>query len=103
MATSDLLIIAAKRLRDAVAEMRFAMPVAHVYDPLVYAWRAHEIYLRRYGNGPKRVLFPGLNPVPLGMAQTGAPFDEIGPVRRGLGIHVCIAHAGAEHRTHRQP
>jgi single-strand selective monofunctional uracil DNA glycosylase len=55
MATSDLLIIAAKRLRDAVAEMRFAEPVAHVYNPLIYAWRAHEIYLRRYGNSPRRV------------------------------------------------
>ena len=56
MTTSDLLIIAAKRLRDAVAEMRFAVPVVHVYNPLIYAWRAHEIYLRRYGNSPKRVL-----------------------------------------------
>jgi len=68
VATSDLLILAAKRLRHAVAEMRFATPVTHVYNPLIYAWRAHEIYLRRYGNSPKRVLFLGMNPGPFGMA-----------------------------------
>src|SRR5258708_12612094 len=97
MATSDLLIIAAKRLRDAVAEMRFAAPVAHVYDPLIYAWRAHEIYLRRYGNSPKRVLFLGMNPGPFGMAQTGVPFGQIAAVRDCLGIHARIDHARDEH------
>ncbi|PYK42166.1 MAG: single-stranded DNA-binding protein, partial [Verrucomicrobia bacterium] len=59
MATSDSLIMAAKRLREAVAVLRFTAPVAHVYNPLIYAWRAHEMYLRRYGNGRKRVLFLG--------------------------------------------
>ena len=48
MATSDSLVTAAKRLRDAVAELRFAAPVTHVYNPLIYAWRAHAMYLRRY-------------------------------------------------------
>src|SRR5213592_4310907 len=66
MATSGLLITAAKRLRDAVAGLRYAAPVTHVYNPLIYAWRAHEMYLRRYGNGRKRVLFLGMNPGPLG-------------------------------------
>src|SRR5436305_8869796 len=64
MATSDSLVTAAKRLRDAVAELRFAAPVTHVYNPLIYAWRAHEMYLRRYGNGRKRVHFmrtPGVD------------------------------------------
>jgi len=37
--------------------MRFAAPVAHVYNPLIYAWRAHEIYLRRYANSPSARYF----------------------------------------------
>ena len=97
MATSDSLIIAAKRLRDAVDELRFAAPVAHVYNPLNYAWRAHEMYLRRYGNSCKRVLFLGMNPGPFGMAQTGVPFGQIAAVRDWLGIHARIDHARDEH------
>ena len=77
--------------------MRFAVPVAHVYNPLIYAWRAHEIYLRRYGNSPKRVLFLGMNPGPFGMAQTGVPFGQIAAVRDWLGIHARIDHARDEH------
>ena len=50
---------AAKRLRHAVNKLRFATPVAHVYNPLDYAWAAHEAYLQRYANGKKRVLFLG--------------------------------------------
>jgi single-strand selective monofunctional uracil DNA glycosylase len=51
------LIAAAQRLRDAVDQLSFAAPITHVYNPLGYAWRAHQIYLRRHGKGPKRVLF----------------------------------------------
>src|SRR5216110_2838913 len=97
MATSDSLIIAAKRLRDAVAEMRFAAPVAHVYHPLIYAWRAHEIYLRRYGDSRKRVLFLGMNPGPFGMAQTGVPFGQVAAVRDWLDIETKIDRPPNEH------
>jgi len=97
VARSDLLILAAKRLRDAVAELRFAAPVAHVYNPLIYAWRAHAIYLRRYGNRRKRVLFLGMNPGPFGMAQTGVPFGQIAAVRDWLGIQTRIDHWPDEH------
>src|SRR5438067_814665 len=41
------LLASARRLRDAVDDLTFAPPVTHVYNPLRYAWRAHEIYLRR--------------------------------------------------------
>jgi single-strand selective monofunctional uracil DNA glycosylase len=97
MATSDSLIMAAKRLRDTVAKLKFAAPVSHVYNPLIYAWRAHEMYLRRYGNGRKRVLFLGMNPGPFGMTQTGIPFGQIAAVRDWLGIQVRIDHAPDEH------
>jgi single-strand selective monofunctional uracil DNA glycosylase len=91
------LIAAARRLRDAVDKLTFAAPVTHVYNPLRYAWRAHELYLRRYANTPKRVLFLGMNPGPFGMAQTGVPFGQIAAVRDWLGITAQIDRPPHEH------
>src|SRR3982750_173533 len=91
------LVAAARTLRDAVDKLTFAAPVTHVYNPLRYAWRAHEIYLRRYGSSPKRVLFLGMNPGPFGMAQTGIPFGEVAAVRDWLGIRVDIAPPAVTH------
>jgi single-strand selective monofunctional uracil DNA glycosylase len=66
--------------------LRFGPPVTHVYNPLVYAWPTHREYLVRYGKGPKRVVFVGMNPGPFGMAQTGVPFGEVAAVRGWLGL-----------------
>ena len=90
MSTSESLIAAAQRLNRAVGKLKFSPPVAQVYDPLRYAWRAHELYLGRYGNGIKRVVFLGMNPGPFGMAQTGIPFGQIAAVRDWLGIQAKI-------------
>jgi single-strand selective monofunctional uracil DNA glycosylase len=95
------LLAAARRLRDAVDKLTFAAPVTHVYNPLRYAWRAHEIYLRRYGDGPKRVLFLGMNPGPFGMAQTGVPFGQIAAVRDWLDIETKIDRPPNEHPKRR--
>jgi single-strand selective monofunctional uracil DNA glycosylase len=94
---SQPLVESAKRLRDAVGKLRFAPPVSHVYNPLDYAWAAHEAYLRRFGNSHKRVLFLGMNPGPFGMAQTGVPFGEISSVRDWLGINEKIGKPALEH------
>jgi single-strand selective monofunctional uracil DNA glycosylase len=94
---SDSLIDSAKRLRDAVGKLRFAPPVSHVYNPLDYAWAAHEAYLSRYGGTRKRILFLGMNPGPFGMAQTGVPFGEIAAVRDWLGIHEKVGKPALEH------
>jgi single-strand selective monofunctional uracil DNA glycosylase len=91
------LIDSAKRLRDAVDKLRFAPPVSHVYNPLEYAWAAHEAYLRQYGGAGKRVIFLGMNPGPFGMAQTGVPFGEISAVRDWLGIEEKIGKPALEH------
>ncbi|MCA9576127.1 MAG: hypothetical protein R3B40_30465 [Polyangiales bacterium] len=66
--------------------LTFAPPVAHVYNPLTYAWAPHERYLTRYGKGPKRVVLVGMNPGPFGMGQTGVPFGDVSMVRDFLGI-----------------
>jgi single-strand selective monofunctional uracil DNA glycosylase len=80
------LIAAARELAAEVDRLKFVEPVAHVYNPLIYAWTPHEEYLRRFGAGPKRVVFLGMNPGPFGMMQTGVPFGEITAVRDWLGI-----------------
>jgi single-strand selective monofunctional uracil DNA glycosylase len=95
--TSDSLITATQRLSDMVENLTFAAPVSYVYNPLKYAWRAHETYLRRYGNGLKRVLFLGMNPGPFGMAQTGVPFGQVAAVRDWLGIQAKIDKPPHEH------
>ena len=91
------LVAAARGLRDAVDKLRFAPPVTHVYNPLRYAWASHEIYLRRYGDGPKRVLFLGMNPGPFGMAQTGIPFGQVAAVRDWLKIETPVDRPPGEH------
>ena len=82
---------AALRLSQALHGLRFDWPVTHVYNPLDYAWAAHQTYLNRFGAGPKRVVFLGMNPGPYGMAQTGVPFGEIAAVRDWMGISTPVA------------
>ncbi|BDV44717.1 single-strand selective monofunctional uracil DNA glycosylase [Geotalea uraniireducens] len=91
-----LATIAADLAAD-LERLSFSPPVAHVYNPLVYARAPHEEYLRRYGAGPKEALFVGMNPGPWGMAQTGVPFGEIAAVTGWLGINGPVAHPAGEH------
>ncbi len=95
-AQSTALIDAARRLSAAVDAMRFAPPVSHIYNPLDYAWTPHEIYLRRFGAGHKRVIFLGMNPGPFGMAQCGIPFGEIATARDWLGIEAPVGKPAVE-------
>lgn len=97
MTTEQQLIQAAQTLCAAAAKLRFAPPVTHVYNPLLYAWQGHETYLRRFGRGPKEVIFLGMNPGPFGMAQTGVPFGEIGAVRDWMKIQAEIGRPAREH------
>lgn len=95
--SADALIEAARGLLREVAVLRFAAPVAHVYNPLEYAWDRHEAYLRRYGEGRKRVVFVGMNPGPFGMMQTGVPFGEVAAVRDWLGLEGPVGRPVLEH------
>jgi single-strand selective monofunctional uracil DNA glycosylase len=101
MDTSRAMIQSAQRLRAAVNKLTFAPPVTHIYNPLDYAWTAHEAYLRRYANNQKRVLFLGMNPGPFGMVQTGVPFGQIAAVRDWLGIEAKIGRPPNEHPKRR--
>lgn len=95
--TSAKLVAAALELSAQAARLKFAAPVAHIYNPLAYAWPAHEEYLRRFGQGHKRVLFLGMNPGPFGMVQTGVPFGEVAAVRHWLRISAPIGQPATAH------
>ena len=73
-------------LERALSRLHFAAPVAHVYNPLIYAREPYSAYLQQYGVGQREVVLLGMNPGPWGMVQTGVPFGEIAAVRDWLGI-----------------
>lgn len=81
----------------ALRPLRFQPPVEFVYNPLEYARAPYDLYLRRFGAGPKEVLFLGMNPGPFGMAQTGVPFGEVQLVRSWLGIEAKVGRPAREH------
>lgn len=95
--TADRLLAAAQELSATLASLRFAPPIAHVYDPLRYAWAPYEAYVRRYGAARKRVVLLGMNPGPFGMMQTGVPFGEVAAVRDWMGIAADVAPPHREH------
>jgi single-strand selective monofunctional uracil DNA glycosylase len=91
------LVTITEKLADDMNRLVFSSPVAHVYNPLVYARDPHERYLTRYGTGRKEAVFVGMNPGPWGMAQTGVPFGEVEMVRRWLGISGEVGKPPGEH------
>ena len=95
--TSQQLIAAAQELSGQVSRLKFNSPITHIYNPLEYAWAAHELYLRQFGSGRKRVIFLGMNPGPFGMAQTGVPFGEIAAVRDWIKIQTPVGRPTKEH------
>lgn len=74
------------QLMAQLGSMQFSSPVAYVYNPLEYARKPFDQYCRKYGSGPKEVVFLGMNPGPWGMAQTGVPFGDVTMVREWLEI-----------------
>lgn len=95
--TAKKVLQSAAALRDAADVLRFSAPVEFVYNPLSYAWNAHEQYVRRFADQPKRVLFLGMNPGPFGMAQIGVPFGEVAAVRDWMGIRTAVQRPPREH------
>ena len=67
-------------------ELSFSDPVTHVYNPLQYARKPVEDYVKRFTPKDCRNLFLGMNPGPWGMAQTGVPFGSPDLVREFLDL-----------------
>ena len=91
------LLKATQELCKSLAELKFAPPVTHTYNPLVYAGENYAAYLEAYGAGPKRAIFLGMNPGPWGMAQTGVPFGDPTMVEDWLGIRGAVKKPAGEH------
>jgi single-strand selective monofunctional uracil DNA glycosylase len=91
------LVRIAEDLVRALKPLRFGAPVTHVYNPLEYAWKAHKVYLERYGRGTREVVLLGMNPGPWGMAQTGVPFGEVSLVRDWMRIDADVSKPDPEH------
>ena len=77
-------------LLNDLRPLRFGPPVTHVYNPLEYAGKSYELYIRLYAGPPKEVVLLGMNPGPWGMAQTGIPFGEVNAVRDWLRIEAPV-------------
>ena len=86
-----------RTLCKEVERLRFAAPVAHVYNPLLYARKPHEMYLDKFGGAHKEVVLLGMNPGPWGMAQTGVPFGEVAAVRDWMNIDAPVGKPRNEH------
>ena len=99
--TPKQLTRAARTLCKALTPLRFGAPVTHVYNPLEYARKPHEEFLRAFGGGRKRIVFLGMNPGPFGMAQTGIPFGEVAAVRDWMGISGPVSRP--EHENPKRP
>ncbi|MBT8467842.1 MAG: single-stranded DNA-binding protein [Deltaproteobacteria bacterium] len=91
------LVKASRALSRVVSDLEFREPVTHVYNPLRYARRPHELYLSRFGSGKKEVVLVGMNPGPFGMGQTGVPFGDVGLVRDWMGIDAPVDRPTREH------
>lgn len=87
----------ARALSEAAGRCTFAPPVAHVYNPLDYAFDAHRQYLERYCRQEADILLVGMNPGPFGMVQTGVPFGEVAFVRDWLGIATGVTVPKTQH------
>ena len=91
------LVDAADAMSRKLGRLRFAAPVTHVYNPLVYARRNYRAYALAFGQGEKLAVFLGMNPGPWGMAQTGVPFGDAAIVRDWMRIDHPVQRPGVEH------
>jgi len=94
---AERILQSSQAMSDKLERLKFAAPITHVYNPLVYARKPHAAYVRRHGNSTKRVLFLGMNPGPWGMAQNGVPFGEIPAIRDWVGICESVDRPKNEH------
>jgi single-strand selective monofunctional uracil DNA glycosylase len=85
------------QLLENLAPLRFGPPVTYVYNPLRYARKSYDQYLRKYGRGHKQVVLLGMNPGPWGMVQTGVPFGDVVCVRKWLNIEAPVGKPEHEH------
>jgi single-strand selective monofunctional uracil DNA glycosylase len=92
----DDVVLRTQELRRDVEQLKFPESL-YVYDPLVYAWQPHRMYLENYCSHPVPLFLLGMNPGPFGMAQTGVPFGEVTAVKEFLHITAPVGKPEKEH------
>lgn len=73
-------------LNFSLKQIKLPRSVECIYNPTLYARETFEMYIKKFCNTKKDVMYFGMNPGPWGMSQTGVPFGEISSVRDWLGI-----------------
>ena len=69
---AEQLMAIEEKLAEDLMKLTYEFPVEYVYNPIKHAKELHYNFLKRYyRNGPKPILFLGMNPGPWGMVQTG--------------------------------
>lgn len=58
-------------LNDSLESFNLPATVHCVYNPTVYARATLEMYIKKYCNSKKPIMYFGMNPGPWGMSQTG--------------------------------
>uniref|UniRef100_H0XW52 Single-strand-selective monofunctional uracil-DNA glycosylase 1 n=1 Tax=Otolemur garnettii TaxID=30611 RepID=H0XW52_OTOGA len=80
-----------------LSQLQFSEPGGIIFNPVEYAWEPHRSCVTRYCQGPKQVLFLGMNLGPFGLAQTGVPFGEVSMVQDWLGFRGPVLSPPQEH------
>lgn len=95
---SDALIDVSRRLCEGVDALELASErVVCTYNPLSYAAKNHEEYIRRYATSTGVALLVGMNPGPFGMVQTGVPFGAVSWVKDWMGIRNDVDSPAKQH------
>lgn len=83
---ADCFINLENDLVSQLNDLNYGPNIVYIYNPLDYAFNLHKIFLKKFLNANKKVLFLGMNPGPWGMCQTGIPFGEVNIVRSYLRV-----------------
>lgn len=73
---SDEFLHIADELNISLEEFELPSVVECVYNPTVYARTTFEMYIRKYCNTKKSIMYFGMNPGPWGMSQTGVSISN---------------------------
>lgn len=58
-------------LNNKFETFQFPPAIKCIYNPTIYARHTFEMYVRKYCNTNKSIMYFGMNPGPFGMSQTG--------------------------------
>ncbi|KAL4709369.1 hypothetical protein ACJJTC_013658 [Scirpophaga incertulas] len=78
------------QLNNSLEELQLLRSIKCIYNPTKYARRTFEMYVQKYCNTEKQIMYFGMNPGPWGMSQTGVPFGEINSVKDWLKINGVV-------------